>query len=40
MAKKGDWVQVRTVVLKAEERTARIRMDKRYFAGKFCRDRR
>ena len=25
MAKKGDWVQVRTVVLKAEERTARYR---------------
>lgn len=24
MAKKGDWVQIRTVVLKAEERTARI----------------
>lgn len=27
MAKKGDWVQVRTVVLKAEERTARIPED-------------
>lgn len=27
MAKKGDWVQIRTVVLKAEERTARIPED-------------
>lgn len=27
MVKKGDWVQIRTVVLKAEDRTARIPED-------------
>ncbi len=27
MVKKGDWVQIRTVVLKAEERTARLPED-------------
>lgn len=27
MAKKGDWVRIRTIILKAEERTARIPED-------------